>query len=188
MSEDTTEDTELQVLTNDIAAKVREFCAQRPDSRGRPTFAVARPEKAVEALTLLSTGQSAKKVYEITGATPNTVSRLKSDFADYLGEWKSIGGQVSGGLYFEASEYVSDLFEDLRLAREAKDWDAVKALSSALASTNKVVEVSNRHAMNARGEATQHIKVDKTATVEDVQKAAEDALKLIQEAEIVDES
>ena len=181
------DNTEIQALTDDIAAKVREYVCNRPEGRGRPTFPVAHPEKAVEALTLLSTGQSIKKVYELTGATTTTVARLKSDFADYLQDWKAVGGQVSGGLYFEASEYVSDLFEDLRKARERGDWDAVKALSSALASTNKVVEVANRHAMNARGEATQHIKVDKTATVEDVKKAADDALKLIQEAEIVED-
>jgi len=177
----------LEVLTDDICAKVREYCCNPADGRGRPTFTIASPEKAVEALTLLATGQSMKKVVQITGAAHGSVARLKSDFADYLQDWKRLGGQVSGGLYFESSEYVSELFEDLTKAREEGDWDAVKALSSALAACNKVVEVSNRHAMNARGESTQHIKVERVATFEDVDKAAEDALKLIQEAEVVED-
>ena len=178
---------QLQVLTDDICAKVREYCFNAPDGRGRPTFTVANPEKAVEALTLLSTGQSIKKVVQLTGAATTSVARLKSDFSDHLGKWKEIGGQVSGGLYFESSEYVSELFQDLTDARAAKDWDAVKALSSALAACNKVVEVANRHAMNARGEATQNIRVERVATFEDVDRAAEDALKLIQEAEVIED-
>jgi hypothetical protein len=40
--------------------------------------------------------------------------------------------------------------------------------------------------MNARGEATQNIRVERVATFEDVDRAAEDALKLIQEAEVIE--
>ena len=177
---------ELQPLMDDITDKVMEYVGRSAhDGRGRPTFTVAKPDKAIEALTLLSTGNSIRQTSIVVGATSNAIARLKSDFADFLCDWKRIGGQVSGGLYFESSEYISEILEDLTKARAAGDWDAVKSLSSALAATNKVVEVSNRHAMNARGEATQHLKVERVATHEDVDKAAEEALALIKEAEVV---
>ena len=142
--------TQLQALTNEIHDKVKEFSIECAQTVGRPKWATVNPEKAVEALTMLSTGCSIRQTAFAAETQRSVIAKLRSDFSDYLGQWKEVGGQVSGGLYFESSEYVSELLDDLTEARANKDWDAVKALSAALASTNKVVDVANRHAMTAR--------------------------------------
>lgn len=179
---------ELQPLIEDITAEVRKYVMESIETRkGRPTFTATSPDKAVEALVLLATGTSMKQTAKATGTTIQAVGRMKSDFADHLGEWKAIGGKVAGGLFFEAAEFNSELMQDLRDAKERQDWKAVEALSKAWTPGNKLFEVSHRQAMNARGEATQHVKHETVATFEDVDKAAADALALIQEVEIVED-
>jgi len=177
---------QLAELATSISEQVNKFIKDYTYNRGRPPVMVADPARAQEALLLFSTGSTQTAVCKKTGMDSRTLSNLRSEFADYVGQWRELGGKISGGLYMDASDKIGETMQRIAKAEAEGDWKAVEALSKSLQAQNKIVEVSHRQAMNARGEATQHIKVDKTATVEDVQKAAEDALKLIQGAEVID--
>jgi len=187
MSERTDSELVLADLGNEIQASICEYISTLPVARGRPTVAERDPQTATEVLMHLSTGATISKAAKATGVASSSVARLYSDFADHLGEWKKVGGQVSGGIYFDVTDKLSEAMQDMADARKEGDWKAVEAISKEVQALQKTGDVFNRHSLNARGESNHTIRVEKVATMEDVDRAAEDALKLIQEAEVVNE-
>jgi len=91
----------------------------------------------------------------------------------------------------DTSEGLSDTMARICKAEEEEDWKAVEALSKALQAKNKILEVSHRQSMTARGEASQITREEKVFTQDDYEatiKAARDRIakaKMI-EAEVED--
>lgn len=177
-------DAALEVLSDSVASAVRDFVAHCPHKTGKPKFAVAEPQKACKALVLLNTGHNFSQTSKIVKCDRTTLARLKSDFADHLDDWKNLGGQVAGGIYFDASDLTSEILQ--KIADKIDDPDAAEKYSKVLQGVGKTADFFHRHANVARGEATQIVREEKVHTIEDVQEAAEAALKLIPEAEVVE--
>ena len=171
----------LANLSNSISESVNAFVkAWEPSGSGRPPLTVCNPAKAQEVLMLLAVGTSGKKILELTGCATSTVYRLKSDWCDHIGDWKEEGGKISGGIYMDTSEGLSDTMERIARAETEEDWKAVEALSKALQAKNKILEVSHRQSMTARGEASQITREEKVITdadIEDTASAARERLK-----------
>ena len=182
----------LANLSNSISESVNSFVKSwEPKGSGRPPLSVGNPAKAQEVLMLVALGTSGKKILELTGCSTSTVARLKSDWCDHIGDWKEEGGKISGGIYMDTSEGLSGTMARICKAEEEEDWKAVEALSKALQAKNKILEVSHRQSMTARGEASQITREEKVFTQDDYEatiKAARDRIakaKMI-EAEVQD--
>jgi hypothetical protein len=171
----------LANLSDSISESVNSFVKSWEQSgSGRPPLSVGNPAKAQEVLMLLAVGTSGKKILELTGCPTSTVARLKSDWCDHIAGWKEEGGKISGGIYMDTSEGLSDTMARICKAEEEEDWKAVEALSKALQAKNKILEVSHRQSMTARGEASQITREEKVITdadMEDTASAARERLK-----------
>lgn len=187
MSDKTDNEIVLQDLGEEIQSTIIQYISTLPIAKGRPTVAERDPHKATEILMMLSTGQSIGRTAEAAGVATSSVSRLYSDFADHMGEWKKVGGQISGGIYFDVTDKLSEAMADMAEARRVGDWKAVEAISKEVQALQKTGDTFSRHALNARGESNQTIRVERVATMEDVDRAAEEALKLIKEAEVIND-
>ena len=98
---------------------------------------------------------------------------MLTDYADYLGKFRELGGKLSARSYINLESLEEDMVEALRLKMEAgyvPDFKDLKEIS--IAKSN-----SQRQAMTARGEASNITEERKVYTQEDY----EDTLKAVRE-------
>ena len=176
----------LATLSKDISEQVEDFVSQLEFQRGRPSLSQAKPDKAKEVLVLLATGTSVLQTSKATGVSYNSVGRIKSDFADYLGEWKEMGGKISGGLYVDASERISGTLSLIDEAERTGDWKAVDSLSKSLMAKNKIAEVSHRQATVSRGDVTERTATKQEKPDFDEMMKAVQELYSAKQAEVID--
>jgi len=179
-------DETLATLSKDICDAVNDFVANAEYKVGAPSLTISDPQRAQEVLMLLATGTSGNKIIQSTGCGYSVQARLKSDFADYLGQWKEVGGTLAGGVYIHASDGISDTMERLAKAEEENDHKTIEVLSKSLLAKNKVAEVSHRQATVARGDVTDRVsRVEEKPDFEEMMKAVAEMHKEKQ-AEVID--
>jgi hypothetical protein len=137
------------------------------------------PEKAIKVLYRLARGCSMRQVIKEEGISYAALCRLRNDFADRLGKWKEMGGEISGRLHVGVAALLevglADMMEQVIAKEKVLDTDDIKNLT-------RLFEATFRQSMLARGEASQQIKFERVATIEDVEAAAKEAMSVIKEA------
>tara|TARA_E500000318_G_scaffold109968_2_gene124231 strand:+ start:110 stop:652 length:543 start_codon:yes stop_codon:yes gene_type:complete len=131
------------------------------------------PQKVGKILHLIATGVSQTQMVRKHKITRSTLVSVLTDYADYLGKFRELGGKLSARSYINLESLEEDMVEALRLKMEGgyiPDFKDLKEIS--IAKSN-----SQRQAMTARGEASNITEERKVYTQEDY----EDTLKAVRE-------
>ena len=143
------------------------------------------PHKVAKILFLISTGVSQTQMVRKHRITRSTLVSVLTDYADYLGKFRELGGKLSARSYINLESLEEDVVEALRGKIEAgyvPDFKDLKEIS--IAKSN-----SQRQAMTTRGEAsniTEERKVYTQEDYEDTLKAVRERMKKEKPADIID--
>lgn len=143
------------------------------------------PEKVSNILYLYSIGNSQTCLVRKYGFSRRTVINVLVDYADYLGQFRELGGKLAASSYIGLESLEEDLVEALRTKLEQgydPEFRDLKEIS--IAKSN-----AQRHAMTARGEASQITEERKVITQEDYEdtlRAAKKRLQALKSNEIID--
>ena len=136
-------------------------------------------------LYLYATGSSQTRLVKKYGFDRHTVISVLTDYADYIGKFRELSGKIAAKNYLDMSSLEEDLIEVVRDRLESGELEAtfrdLKELSIAKAN-------AAREALTARGEATNITEDRKVYTQEDYEataKAAEDRIRKLKEAEVI---
>lgn len=144
------------------------------------------PERVAQMLYLYATGSSQTRLVRKYGFDRHTVISVLTDYADHIGKFRELSGKIAAKNYLNMSSLEEDLIEVVRDRLESGELEAtfrdLKELSIAKAN-------AAREALTARGEATNITEDRKVYTQEDYEataKAAEDRIRKLKEAEVID--
>jgi hypothetical protein len=144
------------------------------------------PERVAQMLYLYATGSSQTRLVRKYGFDRHTVISVLTDYADHIGKFRELSGKIAAKNYLDMSSLEEDLIEVVRDRLESGELEAtfrdLKELSIAKAN-------AAREALTARGEATNITEDRKVYTQEDYEataKAAEDRIRKLKEAEVID--
>lgn len=143
------------------------------------------PQKVGKILFLISTGVSQTQMVRKHKITRSTLVSVLTDYVDYLGKFRELGGKLSARSYINLESLEEDVVDSLRRKLEAgyvPDFKDLKEVS--IAKSN-----SQRQAMTARGEAsniTEERKVYTQEDYEDTLKAVRDRMSKIRKEDIID--
>ena len=171
-----------QELFEDISSAVREYaddyeikklkCLERYD-----------PEKVATILFLSAQGKSINNMVSKYGFKHETVQRVLVSYADYMGKWRDLGGQLAAYSYLNITSLEEEIINDVRSRMQSGElkptFKDIKDIS--IAKSN-----SSREAMLARGEATSISREEKGYTDEDYKSLMEKAKNKIKQAEVID--
>ena len=143
------------------------------------------PQKVAKILHLASIGVSQTAMVKKHSLNRSTIVSVLTDYADYLGQFKQLGGKLAAKSYLNLESLEEDIVDALRRRVDAGYVPEFKDLKEiSIAKSN-----SQRQAMTTRGEAssiTEERKVYTQEDYEDTLKAAKDRLKKIKKAEVQD--
>jgi len=179
---DSTKDLIKKELISDIDLKVREF-AKSSELDGVKSLEKYNPEKAAKILFLSSSGKTQTQLVRKYGFKRDTIVRVLSTYADHLGKWKDLGGQLASYSYLNISSLEEDMVQEVRSSMESGElkptFKDIKDISIAKAN-------SAREALLARGEATSINREEKVYTDEDYRELMEKAKSKMKEAQVID--
>lgn len=179
---DSTNNLIKKQLISDIDLRVREF-AKSSELDGVKSLEKYNPEKAAKILFLSSSGKTQTQLVRKYGFKRDTIVRVLSTYADHLGKWKDLGGQLASYSYLNISSLEEDMVQEVRSSMESGElkptFKDIKDISIAKAN-------SAREALLARGEATSINREEKVYTDEDYRELMEKAKSKMKEAQIID--
>ena len=174
---------EKDELMKDISSAIVEIQRTKETQRTK-SLSRHNPDKVAKILYLHSLGCSQTNMIRRHGLSRSTIVGVLADYADYTNGFRELGGQLAARSYLNLESLEEDVIEGLREKLEqgyVPEFKDLKEIS--IAKSN-----SQRQAMIAKGEATQHIKVEnRVATIDDVQNAAQEALRHIKQAEVIED-
>lgn len=142
------------------------------------------PRKVGKILFLISTGVSQTQMVRKHKITRSTLVSVLTDYSDYLGKFRELGGKLSARSYINLESLEEDVVDALRRKIEAGYIPEFKDLKEvSIAKSN-----SQRQAMTARGEAsniTEERKVYTQEDYEDTLKAVRDRIRKEKQADII---
>jgi len=148
------------------------------------------PEKVAKILHLASLGVSQSSMVRHHELNRSTIISVLTDYADYLGKFRELGGKLSARSYLNLESLEEDMIEALRRRMDAGYIPEFKDLKEiSIAKSN-----SQRQAMTARGEVSKIVEERKVISQEDYEdtlKAAKERLaklKQAEEVEVLDET
>lgn len=169
-------------LLSDIDKKIKEF-VKSSELDGVKSLEKYNPEKAAKILFLSSSGKTQTQLVRKYGFKRDTIVRVLSTYADHLGKWKDLGGQLASYSYLNISSLEEDMVQEVRSSMESGElkptFKDIKDISIAKAN-------SAREALLARGEATSINREEKVYTDEDYRELMEKAKSKMKEAQIID--
>jgi hypothetical protein len=175
---------EKNQLLADIRNSVDEFVKENAIDKVK-CLSRYNPEKVANILYLYSIGNSQTALVKKYGFHRKTVINVLIDYADHLGKFKELGGKLAARSYIGLESLEEDLIDALRARLESGYTPEFKDLKEiSIAKSN-----SQRHAMTARGEASQITEERKVITQEDYEdtlKAAKERLQALKKADIID--
>jgi hypothetical protein len=144
------------------------------------------PEKVAKILHLASLGVSQSSMVRHHELNRSTIISVLTDYADYLGKFRELGGKLSARSYLNLESLEEDIVDALRKRMDSGYVPEFKDLKEiSIAKSN-----SQRQAMTARGEVskiTEERKVISQEDYEDTLNAARARLAKIKQAEEVEE-
>ena len=171
-----------QELLADIDQKIKQF-VQESNLNGVKALEKYDPEKAAKILFLSASGKTQTQLVRRYGFKRNTIVRVLATYADHLGKWKELGGQIASYSYLNISSLEEDMVQEVRSSMESGElkptFKDIKDISIAKAN-------SAREALLARGEATSINREEKIYTDEDYKELMEKAKNKIREAQVID--
>ena len=115
----------------------------------------------------------------------STIISVLTDYADYVGKFRELGGKLSARSYLNLESLEEDMVDALRRKMDAGYVPEFKDLKEiSIAKSN-----SQRQAMTARGEASKIVEERKVISQEDYEdtlKAAKERLAKLKQAEEVE--
>ena len=171
-----------QELLSDIDQKIKQF-VQESNLNGVKALEKYDPEKAAKILFLSASGKTQTQLVRRYGFKRNTIVRVLATYADHLGKWKELGGQIASYSYLNISSLEEDMVQEVRSSMESGElkptFKDIKDISIAKAN-------SAREALLARGEATSINREEKIYTDEDYKELMERAKNKMREAQVID--
>ena len=171
-----------QELLADIDQKIKQF-VQESNLNGVKALEKYDPEKAAKILFLSASGKTQTQLVRRYGFKRNTIVRVLATYADHLGKWKELGGQIASYSYLNISSLEEDMVQEVRSSMESGElkptFKDIKDISIAKAN-------SAREALLARGEATSINREEKIYTDEDYRELMEKAKNKMKEAQVID--
>ena len=171
-----------QELLADIDQKIKQF-VQESNLNGVKALEKYDPEKAAKILFLSASGKTQTQLVRRYGFKRNTIVRVLATYADHLGKWKELGGQIASYSYLNISSLEEDMVQEVRSSMESGELKPtfmdIKDISIAKAN-------SAREALLARGEATSINREEKIYTDEDYRELMEKAKNKMKEAQVID--
>ena len=178
---DNSKDLIKRELLSDIDLKVSDF-AKSSELSGIKSLEKYDPEKAAKILFLSSSGKTQTQLVRKYGFKRDTIVRVLSTYADHLGKWRDLGGQLASYSYLNMTSLEEDMVQQVRSDMESGElkptFKDIKDISIAKAN-------SAREALLARGEATSISREEKVYTDEDYRELMEKARSKMKDAEII---
>jgi hypothetical protein len=144
------------------------------------------PERVAKVLYLSSIGVSQSSIVRKYDIPRQVVINVLVDYADYKNKFRELGGKLSARSYVDLESLEEDIIQSVRERIQTGEYEPspkdIKEIS--IAKSN-----SARQALTARGEASAITENRSVVTQEDYNdtiKAAEQRLKQIKEAEVID--
>lgn len=179
---DNSKDLIRRELLSDIDLKVSDF-AKSSELSGIKSLEKYDPEKAAKILFLSSSGKTQTQLVRKYGFKRDTIVRVLSTYADHLGKWRDLGGQLASYSYLNISSLEEDMVQQVRSDMESGElkptFKDIKDISIAKAN-------SAREALLARGEATSISREEKVYTDEDYRELMEKAKNKMKDAQVID--
>ena len=176
MQEDHPDQTQRLIkkeLLSDIDIKIKEF-VKSSELDGVKALEKYDPEKAAKILFLSASGKTQTQLVRKYGFKRDTIVRVLATYADHLGKWRELGGQLASYSYLNISSLEEDMVQKVREDMESGElkptFKDIKDISIAKAN-------SAREALLARGEATSINREEKVYTDEDYKELMERARK-----------
>jgi len=176
---------EKEQLMQEITTSIQDISEQKELDKLNSLSRFA-PERVAQMLYLYATGSSQTRLVRKYGFDRHTVISVLTDYADHIGKFRELSGRIAAKNYLDMSSLEEDLIEVVRDRLESGELEAtfrdLKELSIAKAN-------AAREALTARGEATNITEDRKVYTQEDYEataKAAEDRIRKLKEAEVID--
>ena len=176
---------EKEQLMQEITTSIQDISEQKELDKLNSLSRFA-PERVAQMLYLYATGSSQTRLVRKYGFDRHTVISVLTDYADHIGKFRELSGKIAAKNYLNMSSLEEDLIEVVRDRLESGELEAtfrdLKELSIAKAN-------AAREALTARGEATNITEDRKVYTQEDYEataKAAEDRIRKLKEAEVID--
>lgn len=178
-------DLELD-LYSDIRSRVieKKHSKEMSEFFARSDMTMSNPDRVTEILFLWSQGWSQTKICKKLKADPYSVSTIIVEYADFVGNWRELGGKLAARVYLRFADLENQLIDKVSAKLESGDLQVgfkdLKELSIAKAN-------ASREALTARGEASNINEERVVYTQEDYEKAAKDAeekLKQMKKAKV----
>ena len=170
-------------LLNEIQSQVQEY-ADNAKISGIKSLEKYNPEKASQILYLASTGVTQTSMVRKYGLRRETIVRVLSTYADHMGAWKELGGQLAAYSYLNIQSLEEDMVNSVREQMENEGlkptFRDIKEISIAKAN-------ASREALLARGEATSISRDEKIYTDKDYKELREQAAERLRELKKVEE-
>lgn len=181
MQEDQVDQIKSELLS-DIDLKIKEF-VKSSELDGVKALEKYNPEKAAKILFLSASGKTQTQLVRKYGFKRDTIVRVLATYADHLGKWRELGGQIASYSYLNISSLEEDMVQEVRSSMESgklkPTFKDIKDISIAKAN-------SAREALLARGEATSINREEKIYTDEDYKELMERAKNKMREAQVID--
>lgn len=169
-------------LMFDIDSKIREFSLSS-EIDGIKALEKYDPQKAAKILFLSASGKTQTQLVKKYGFKRDTIVRVLATYADHLGRWRELGGQLASYSYLNISSLEEDMVQKVREDMESGElkptFKDIKDISIAKAN-------SAREALLARGEATSISREEKVYTDEDYKELMELARNRMRQAEVME--
>ena len=89
-------------LLSDIDLKIKEF-VKSSELDGVKALEKYNPEKAAKILFLSASGKTQTQLVRKYGFKRDTIVRVLATYADHLGKWRELGGQIASYSYLNIS-------------------------------------------------------------------------------------
>ena len=171
-----------QKLFEDISTAVQQY-AEEYEVKKLKCLERYDPEKVATILFLSSQGKSVNNIVTKYGFKHETVQRVLVSYADHMGKWRELGGQLAAYSYLNINSLEEEMVNDVRTRMQSGElkptFKDIKDIS--IAKSN-----SSREAMLARGEATSISREEKVYTDDDYKSLMERARSKMKKAEVID--
>jgi len=179
---------EKEDLMQEIVDSIREV-TDRKEALQVKSLSRHNPEKVAEILYLHSIGTSQTRLVKKYKFNRETVISVLTDYADHIGKFRELSGQLAAKNYLNLSSLEEDLIEKVR---DRMDTDPEMEVSFRDLKELSIAKANAaREALTARGEVTSITEDRKVVTQDDYEatiKAAKERIQKAKEAEVIDVS
>ena len=156
----------FEEIQNDLQEGIQDAIIQMREKKALTnckSLSRLNPEKVAKILHLASIGVSQTAMVKKHSLNRSTIISVLTDYADYMGQFKQLGGKLAARSYLNLESLEEDIVDALRRRIEAGYIPEFKDLKEiSIAKSN-----SQRQAMTARGEASQITEERKVYTQQD---------------------